>query len=175
MSLKQVFLALGSNLGDRQKNLETALLALRNEPIRLIACSPIYETEPRDVTHQPWFFNMVVKCETALFPLQLLAIIHRVERSLGRTRVGVVPRGPRIIDIDILLFGSLVMQTEKLTIPHPRMLERRFVLEPLTEIASGLYYPGTHDLISRRLVGVSGQPMRRAGAVSPQLCLESES
>ena len=83
---------------------------------------------------QPWFLNLVAEAETRLFPLQLLHAIHRVERRLGRERV--VDKGPRTIDIDILLFGGFVVDTEELQIPHPRMAARRFVLEPLAELPS---------------------------------------
>ena len=138
MQAKKVYLSLGSNLGDRERNLERAIEALERENIRVKARSSIYETEPRDVTDQPWFLNMVVECETEYFPVQLLAVLQRVEREMGRVRRGSSPRGPRLIDIDILLFGTVKMKTAKLELPHPRMLERRFVLEPLLQIAPGL-------------------------------------
>jgi 2-amino-4-hydroxy-6-hydroxymethyldihydropteridine diphosphokinase len=135
MQAKQVYLSIGSNLGNRGQNLERAIAALERENIRVKARSSIYETEPRDVSDQPWFLNMVIECETEYFPLQLLAVLQRVERELGRVRHGAPPRGPRVIDIDILLFGTVKVKTAKLEVPHPRMLERRFVLEPLLEIA----------------------------------------
>lgn len=138
MQAKKVYLSLGANLGNRAQNLESAIAALERENIRVTRRSSIYETEPRDVTDQPWFLNMVVECETEYFPLQLLAILQRVEREMGRIRRGAAPRGPRLIDIDILLFGTVKIKTEKLEVPHPRMLERRFVLEPLLEIAPDL-------------------------------------
>ncbi len=138
MQAKKVYLSLGSNLGDRKQNLEQAIAALERENIRLKARSSIYETEPRDVTDQPWFLNMVIECETECFPVQLLAVLQKIEREMGRVRRGAPPRGPRIIDIDILLFGTVTMKTPKLELPHPRMLDRRFVLEPLLEIAPGL-------------------------------------
>ena len=138
MRVKKVYLSLGSNLGDRAQNLERALAALERENIRVKRRSSIYETEPRDVVAQPWFLNMVVECEAECFPLQLLAVAQRIEREMGRIRRGTAPRGPRLIDIDILLFGTVKMKTERLEVPHPRMLERRFVLEPLVEIAPDL-------------------------------------
>lgn len=170
MPSKQVFLALGSNLGERRQNLEAALVALQHESIQLTACSSLYETEPRDVAKQPWFLNMVACGQTKLFPLQLLAVLHRIERQLGRKRLGAVPRGPRLIDIDILLFGSLAMATEELTIPHPRMLERRFVLEPLVEIAPVLRDPVTGELLAKRLSQLADQRVRKIGAVSAGFC-----
>jgi 2-amino-4-hydroxy-6-hydroxymethyldihydropteridine diphosphokinase len=139
MQAKKIYLSLGSNLGDREQNLERAIAALERENIRVKARSSIYETEPRDVTDQPWFLNMVIECETEYFPLQLLAVLQRIEREMGRVRRGAPPRGPRLIDIDILLFGAVKMRTERLEVPHPRMLQRRFVLEPLLEIAPGLH------------------------------------
>ncbi len=164
MSSKKVFLSLGSNLGDREKNLERAITALESERVHVTAKSSIYETEPQDVTGQPWFLNMVAECETSCFPLQLLAILHRVERDLGRTRSGASPRGPRVIDIDILLFGTAVMQTSALTIPHPRMNERRFVLEPLLEVAPDLRDPCDKERFSKKLAGLNGQIVRKLGA-----------
>jgi 2-amino-4-hydroxy-6-hydroxymethyldihydropteridine diphosphokinase len=153
MQAKKVYLSLGSNLGDRAQNLESAIAALDRENIHITRRSSIYETEPRDVTDQPWFLNMVVECKTEYFPLQLLAILQRVEREMGRVRPGVAPRGPRLIDIDILLFGTVKMKTEKLELPHPRMLERRFVLEPLLEIAPDLREAGKAlEKVKRQIV-----------------------
>ena len=96
--------------------------------LRVLRVSAVYETEPVDYTDQRWFLNLVVEAETSLFPLQLLARAQKIERVLGRVRT--VPKGPRIIDIDILLYGTAVMHGAKLEIPHPRMAERRFVLAP---------------------------------------------
>lgn len=141
---KLVYLSLGANLGDRASNLDRALAAIEAESIRIIARSSLYETEPQDVRDQPWFLNLAAACETVYFPLQLLSILQRIERELGRTRAtGTPAKGPRVIDIDILLYGTVVMDTERLIIPHPRMLDRRFVLEPLVEIAPDLQDPGT--------------------------------
>ncbi|HSU61707.1 MAG TPA: 2-amino-4-hydroxy-6-hydroxymethyldihydropteridine diphosphokinase [Bryobacteraceae bacterium] len=161
MRLKQAFLSLGSNLGDRQKNLEQALAALEQEQIQIVSQSAIYETEPQDVASQPWFLNMVVECQSRYFPLQMLTVIERIERDLGRIRTGVAPRGPRVIDIDILLFGNAVIEGPQLTIPHPRMLQRRFVLEPLLEIAPELRHPQTKEPLSRYPAAVSRQKVRR--------------
>ena len=161
--MKTVYLSLGSNIGQREKNIARALNALEQERIQIIARSSLYETAPRDVLNQPWFLNMVVKCETGYFPLQLLAKLLYIERQLGRRRgAGSVRRGPRTIDLDILFFGATVMNTPQLTIPHPRMLERRFVLEPLLQIAPDLKHPSTKEPLRRYLAGVATQEVRVA-------------
>lgn len=159
MPHKTVFLSLGANLGDREQTIESAIEALQNSEVKLLARSSLYETEPQDVKDQPWFLNLVVKCETRLFPLQLLALALRVERDLGRVR-GTVRRGPRKIDIDILLFGKSVIETPQLTVPHPRMLERRFVLEPLVEMAPNLRHPVTKEPFKKYLADVKDQQLR---------------
>jgi 2-amino-4-hydroxy-6-hydroxymethyldihydropteridine diphosphokinase len=158
LTVKRAYLSLGSNLGERDENLERALTLLEREEIRLMARSSVYETEPRDVTGQPWFLNMAVACETRLFPLQLLTAALRIEREMGRVRR--LPRGPRLIDIDILLLGNTIVHTPRLTIPHPRMLERRFVLEPLLEIAPELLHPVTKRPLREYLNGVKAQKVR---------------
>lgn len=161
MPLKRVFLSLGSNLGDRVANLDKALDALETEGIRIIKKSSIYETEPQEVTAQPWFLNLAAECETKLFPLQFLSATQRIERELGRERgPREIAKGPRLIDIDILLFGKAVIEMPELTVPHPRMLERRFVLEPLVEIAPTLRNPLTGALLEQRLSNVRGQIVR---------------
>jgi 2-amino-4-hydroxy-6-hydroxymethyldihydropteridine diphosphokinase len=162
MPLKRVFLSLGSNVGEREENLDRALRALEWDHIQVVAQSSIYETEPQDLVQQRWFLNLAVECKTRYFPLQLLSVIERIERELGRERgPGAVRRGPRVIDIDILLLGNVVMATPQLTIPHPRMLDRRFVLEPLLEIAPELRHPGTREPLSKYLGKLERQKMRR--------------
>lgn len=122
----------------------------------------MYETEPQDVADQPWFLNLVIACETRYFPMQLLTILQGIERELGRVRgPRVVRRGPRPIDIDILLFANALIDTPQLTIPHPRMLERRFVLEPLLEIAPGLKLPASSKPLKAYLPGLLSQKIRR--------------
>ena len=142
------------------------MAALEREHIHVVSRSSIYETEPQDVADQPWFLNMAVECESHYFPRQMLKILQRIERELGRVRAGAARRGPRIIDIDILLLGSLVMKTEQLTIPHPRMLERRFVLEPLLEIAPEIRHPQSKEPISRYAAGVARQRVKKVNATS---------
>jgi len=145
-------------MGERGENIERALALLEREQIRVVARSSIYETEPQDVAAQPWFLNIAVACETRFFPLQLLTALLRIEREIGRVRR--IPRGPRVIDIDILLIGSAVIDTPRLTIPHPRMLERRFVLEPLLEIAPELLHPVTKRPLRDYLSQVKTQKLR---------------
>ena len=145
-------------MGERDENLERALALLEREQIHVVARSSIYETEPQDVAGQPWFLNMAAVCETRFFPLQLLTALLRIEREMGRVRR--LPRGPRIIDIDILLIGSAVIDTPRLAIPHPRMLERRFVLEPLLEIAPELLHPVTKRPLRDYLSQVKTQKLR---------------
>jgi len=141
---KTVYLSLGSNLGDRKANLETAISDLRKlGDVRAI--SAFYETEPMELTAQPWFLNCAVALETELMPKQLLKAILAIEQRMGRRRIQ--PKGPRTIDIDILLFGSSLISTKGLTVPHPAMHERRFVLEPLAEIAAEVRHPALHKTV----------------------------
>ena len=134
------YLSLGSNLGDRAANLQRALHDL-GVLGRVTKKSSLYETEPVEFTAQPWFLNCAVELETQCEPMELLAGILAIERSLGRIRDESSPKGPRILDIDILLFGERVMELPELTIPHPAMHLRRFVLEPLAEIAPEVRHP----------------------------------
>jgi 2-amino-4-hydroxy-6-hydroxymethyldihydropteridine diphosphokinase len=157
-----VFIALGSNLGDRRANLEAALRALEAEQIVIAKCSSVYETKPRDYLQQPWFLNMVLECATVADPLALLGKLLRIERDLGRERITAIERGPRIIDLDILLFGELVVNSPQLQIPHPRILQRRFVLEPLLEIAPNLCHPVSGHRIADSLPAVLDQEIGKA-------------
>lgn len=139
MVKKTVYLSLGSNLGDRAAHLREAVRSLGRLG-KVTAVSSIYETEPVEVQiEQPWFLNAIVSLETTLMPKQLLSRILALEQSAGRRRVGT--RAPRTLDIDIILFGNAVVNTAELTIPHPGMHERRFVLEPLVEIAAEVRHP----------------------------------
>jgi 2-amino-4-hydroxy-6-hydroxymethyldihydropteridine diphosphokinase len=157
--LKTVYLGLGSNVGDREANLRQALKRLQAAEIHVVRRSSIYETAPRELLDQPWFLNAVVEVRTDLFPLQLLACIRNVERDMGRRRV--TPKGPRNIDIDILYYGRSVIRTAELETPHPRMAERRFVLEPLSEIAPELRHPLNGKTAREMLVGLEPQGVRR--------------
>jgi len=135
---KVVYLSLGSNLGDREANLRTAIEKLK-EIGNPLAVSSFYETEPVEVQSQPWFLNCAVKLDIEKIPRQLIAAILALEQEMGRQRK--LQKGPRTIDIDILLFGSSVIEIPSLTVPHPKMQERRFVLEPLAEIAPDARHP----------------------------------
>ncbi len=157
--MKTVYLSLGSNLGDRAANLAAAVKALGSPGLTILRTSSIYETEPRDILDQPWFLNQVLEAQTALFPRQLLARTQKVERELGRKRG--VAKGPRVIDVDIVLFGDSVVHTPDLEIPHPHMTERRFVLEPLAELAPDLRHPQIRRTIRELLADVRSQIVRR--------------
>ena len=157
--MRTVYLSLGSNLGDRSRNIEAALGLLEPAGVRILRRSALYETEPQDLPDQPWFFNLVVEAETALSPSRLLRLILRVERQLGRRRL--VPKGPRLIDIDILLYGSAIICAPHLAVPHPRLLHRRFVLEPLLELAPQLAHPVTGQPLAAALAALRGQVVRR--------------
>jgi 2-amino-4-hydroxy-6-hydroxymethyldihydropteridine diphosphokinase len=135
---KTVYLSLGSNLGDREGNLAAAIEKLR-ELGEVAAVSSCYETEPMEFVDQPWFLNCAVALKTELMPKQFLTKILVIEREMGRQRIR--PKGPRTIDIDILLFGNAVIHTPQLEVPHPAMHQRRFVLEPLAEIAPEVRHP----------------------------------
>jgi 2-amino-4-hydroxy-6-hydroxymethyldihydropteridine diphosphokinase len=156
--MKTAFLSLGSNIEDRRENLRCALELLASPELRIKRTSSTYETEPQDLRHQPWFLNLVIEIETTLFPMQLLGRIQRIERELGRQRT--VPKGPRTIDIDIILFGSFIIDTPQLQVPHPRMTARRFVLEPLAELAPEFRHPVTRRTIREMLTATAGQVVK---------------
>jgi 2-amino-4-hydroxy-6-hydroxymethyldihydropteridine diphosphokinase len=159
--MHRVYLSLGSNLGDRESNLRAALAELA--PLRV---SPIYETEPADLPGQPWFLNLVAEAETSLFPRQLLSRTQRIERDLGRVRT--VPKGPRTVDIDILLFDDTVVRTPELEIPHPRMTDRRFVLQPLADLAPDLRHPVTRRTVREMLAATPDTLVVRPWKTSTQ-------
>jgi 2-amino-4-hydroxy-6-hydroxymethyldihydropteridine diphosphokinase len=134
------YLSLGSNVGDREKNLRAAISRLGQNALgHVVSTSPFYETEPVEFTDQAWFLNAVVAFETDATPEQLMRSLLTTEQEMGRTRTQ--KKGPRTIDIDILLFGDAVIDSPDLTIPHLAMPERRFVLAPLAEIAPEAQHP----------------------------------
>jgi 2-amino-4-hydroxy-6-hydroxymethyldihydropteridine diphosphokinase len=133
-----VYLSLGSNVGDRAANLNSAISRLRTLG-KILQVSSLYETEPVEFTAQPWFLNCAVELDTEMTPPQLMAAILEIEQQMGRKRTQ--KKGPRSIDIDILLLGDSKIEAKGLTIPHPARHERRFVLEPLAEIASEARHP----------------------------------
>lgn len=155
---KTVYLSLGSNLGDRAANLEAAISQLA-ELGDVVARSSFYETEPIGFVHQPSFLNCVVALETELMPKQFLSRALAIEQKLGRRRTQA--KGPRTVDIDLLLFGGSIVDTPALIIPHPAMHERRFVLEPLAEIAPEVRHPVFKKTVRELLNSIPPQ----AGAV----------
>jgi 2-amino-4-hydroxy-6-hydroxymethyldihydropteridine diphosphokinase len=156
---KLVYLSLGSNVGDREAQLLDAQSRLAATG-RVVAVSSFYETEPVEFTEQPWFLNCAVALETSKTPPQLMTTILRIEEEMGRRRVQ--KKGPRSIDIDILLFDNVIMDSKELTIPHPAMHERRFVLEPLAEIAPEALHPVLKKTILKLRDALSpGQEVRR--------------
>jgi 2-amino-4-hydroxy-6-hydroxymethyldihydropteridine diphosphokinase len=136
---KLIYLSLGSNLGDRAANLERAVEFLSEIGVGVLRRSSTYETAPVDFLAQPWFLNCVVEAETSLEPRQLLQGLQSIERRLGSRKL--VPRGPRVIDLDVLFYEAEVIREDGIEIPHPRLSERRFVLVPLAEIAPELRHP----------------------------------
>lgn len=158
----EVFLALGSNMGDRHRSIEAALRALASLPgTRILAQSSLIETDPVGPMPQGRYLNGVLHLETSLPPRALLEAILRIEADLGRDRARSERWGPRTIDLDILLYGNLELDEPGLTLPHPRIAERRFVLGPLAELAPELIIPGhrasVRDLLDRLIASESAR------------------
>ena len=146
------YLSLGSNLGDREKNLDRALSLLREEGVEIVRKSSLYETEPLDFPSQPWFVNQVVEINAGIEPQDLLILIKGIEKMLGRETQS--PKGPRVIDIDILLAEERVIRTRELSVPHPRLDKRNFVLIPFAQIAPEVVHPLLNENI-RNLLEIS--------------------
>jgi 2-amino-4-hydroxy-6-hydroxymethyldihydropteridine diphosphokinase len=157
--VKTVYLGLGSNIGNSQQMLQAAIDRLDSSDLRVRRVSSVYKTEPQERRNQHWFLNAAVEAETDLFPRQLLARIAKIEQQLGRRRM--LANGPRTIDIDVLFYGSFIVQTPELTIPHPRFAERRFVLMPMAELAPELRDPVTHRTMRDLLAATAGQAVRK--------------
>ncbi len=133
------FLSLGSNQGDRKKNIARALFLLKEEGVEIRRVSSLYETEPVDIPSQTWFYNSIAEVQASLEPDSLLTLIKSIEQKMGR-EVG-ARKEPRIIDIDIIMAEDEVIHTEDLEIPHPRMEKRNFVLAPFAEISPDTIHP----------------------------------
>lgn len=157
--MKTVYLALGSNQGNREEALQEAVRRLHGPDLIIKRISSVYETAPQEKHDQPWFLNAVLEAETILLPMRLLLRIANIERLMGRKRI--VPKGPRTIDIDILFHGNAVMHAAKLEIPHPRIAERRFVLEPLAELAPDLRHPENMQTVRELLGKTLVQPVKK--------------
>jgi len=134
-----VYIALGSNIGEREENLREAIRRLIASVVRVTKTSSVYETEPVDYLDQPWFLNSVLEAQTELAAGELLAELRRIESQMGSQKP--FAKGPRLIDLDILLYDGATIHTPELEVPHPRMLLRNFVLVPLAEIAPNLRHP----------------------------------
>lgn len=132
-------IGLGSNIGEREKNLAQAIMLLKKNGVNIVKKSSIYETSPVGDTEQPWFLNQVLEVQTYLEPRAFLRLVLGIEKRMGRTRT--TPKGPRCMDIDILLAENKIVQSEDLNIPHPEMANRNFVLVPLKEIAFDAIHP----------------------------------
>jgi 2-amino-4-hydroxy-6-hydroxymethyldihydropteridine diphosphokinase len=156
---KTVYLGLGSNVGNREEMLQMAIDRLHSRELRIERISSVYETEPQGRRNQRWFLNLVAEARTDLFPRQLLGRIAKIEQELGRRRM--LANGPRTIDIDILFFGGFVVETPQLTVPHPRLAERRFVLEPMVELAPELRDPVTRRTMRDLLAATVGQGVKK--------------
>ncbi len=148
-------------MGDRAENIARAVAALASHGVRVTRRSSLYETEPVEFRNQDWFLNCVLEAETDWTPGELMDALLQIERDLGRHRR--VPKGPRLIDMDILLFGSSVVRTPELEIPHPRMAERRFVLVPFNEIAPGAFHPVLQKTVAELLAETPDRSEVRPG------------
>jgi 2-amino-4-hydroxy-6-hydroxymethyldihydropteridine diphosphokinase len=157
-----VYLSLGSNVGDRAKNLKEVIAALPGVGVRVRRTSSIYETAPVDYLEQGWFLNCVAEAETELAALELLRVLRGIEARMGSKKL--IAKGPRLIDMDILLYGDETVDTAELQVPHPRMHLRRFVLVPLAEIAAGLRHPSWCGTVEEMLAATVDQSeVRRIG------------
>jgi 2-amino-4-hydroxy-6-hydroxymethyldihydropteridine diphosphokinase len=164
--MAEVYLGLGSNLGDKAENLRLALRSLtsaRGSSVTLVAVSSLYRTEPVGYLNQDWFLNAAAHVDTLLSPRELLNRLISIERELGRVRT--VRNGPRSIDLDILLWDELIVDEDDLSIPHPRLLERLFVLEPLAEIAPEVRHPSLGVSIAECRAMLAAKSKRETGVL----------
>jgi 2-amino-4-hydroxy-6-hydroxymethyldihydropteridine diphosphokinase len=161
------YLSLGSNVGERDRHLRDAIARL-GAAGRVVSASSLYETEPIEFTDQPWFLNCAIALETNQSPAQLMETALGVEREMGRVRTQ--KKGPRTIDVDILLLGDTIIESPDLTLPHPAMQQRRFVLEPLAEIAPEAWHPVLKKTVREMLDELpAGQVVRRVPGNQPRI------
>lgn len=156
--MSKIYLSLGTNLGDKKENL-TYALQLLSEKINILKVSSFYETEPVGYKDQPWFMNIVMEGTTHLSPEDLLAFTQSIEQTMKRVKT--ILNGPRIIDVDILLYEDVKINTRTLTIPHPRMTERAFVMYPLFEISPDLLIDGKS--LKNIMENFKGEEIKRLG------------
>ncbi len=162
----RVFIGVGTNLGNKEQNLNRAMEEIR-KIAKVLVCSPVYETEPIGLADQPLFYNQVIEIRTALTPEKLLVALKTIERKMGR--VPTIRNGPRIIDCDILYYKDIIVETETLVIPHPRAAERAFVLVPLANIAPEFLDPIQKKSIQQLVKELPEEDKRKVKQIVPTL------
>lgn len=166
-----VYISLGSNLRDRLEYLREAIRKIElSQGVKISKVSSVYETQPTDYLDQPWFLNMVLELETTLEPLNLLELLLGIENQMGRKRTR--RHEPRNIDLDLLLYDDQVLKSDKLTLPHPRMHKRKFVLVPLAEIAPQVVHPLLKKSAERLLEELSSDSVSGKNELEVRLYLE---